>query len=273
MNKPPTAQTTIKQTLYNVIFGTNSKAGRNFDIALLLCILSSVTLVMLESIAPIDEQYGRSLYWAEWVFTGLFTIEYITRIYCTPRPRQYLFSFFGIIDLLSILPAFVAFLYPDAGYLVIIRLVRVLRVFRVFKLFQYITETTILLRSLAQSRRKIFVFFSAVLIIAIVLGSLMYIVEGEQNGFHSIPEGIYWAIVTLTTVGYGDVVPHTVLGKALAAFAMLTGYAIIAIPTGIISAELIQEMHKHRQLSVCDNCQKSGHETDAVFCKHCGHSL
>lgn len=260
----------IRENLFTTIFGTHTVAGRNFDIALLLTILVSVSVAMLDSIPSLNQQYGQLLFALEWLFTLAFCIEYAARLYCSPSPWRYAGSFFGIIDLLSILPMFIALIYGDLNYLIIIRLLRVLRVFRVLKLFSYITEATLLGRSLLQSKRKILVFFSTVLVIATIIGALMYIIEGDQHGFHSIPDGIYWAIVTITTVGYGDITPHTALGKTLASFTMLLGYAIIAIPTGIVTAELSQEMHRFRTNKSCNNCGKAGHDGDAQFCKHCG---
>lgn len=259
-----------RERLFSIIFGTHTVPGRNFDVALLVVILISVAIALVDSVPAYHQSYGGIFFALEWFLTLLFCIEYGTRIYCAPRIRNYVFSFFGIIDFVSILPLFVALVYQDANYLIIIRLMRVLRVFRVLKLFSYITEATLLGRSLIQSRRKILVFFSHVVIIATVLGAAMYIVEGEQRGFNSIPEGIYWAIVTITTVGYGDIVPQTVMGKTIASITMLLGYAIIAIPTGIVTAELSHEIQRHRSTEACPSCLKTGHESDAKHCKHCG---
>lgn len=263
----------LRSSVFTVIFGTHTPAGRNFDIALLIAIVFSVALVILESISAIEMQYEHLLRFAEWSFTLLFTLEYITRIYCSPDPKRYIFSFFGIVDFLSILPAFLLFIFPDANYLIVIRLIRLLRIFRVLKLFKYSTESALLWRSITQSHRKIAIFFSAVAIITTVLGSLMYVIEGANPGFHSIPSSIYWAVVTVTTVGYGDIVPITAAGKAMASIAMLMGYAIIAIPTGIITAELAQEMRREREYIRCLNCQLMGHDGDAKYCKACGEAL
>lgn len=260
----------IRAKLYSIIFGTHSIPGRNFDIALLFFIVTSVAITMADSIPALHAQYATTFWRLEWLFTLVFCIEYGLRLYCSPKPVKYALSFFGIVDLISILPMFIALFFADVNYLIIIRLLRVLRVFRVLKLFSYISEASILGRSLVHSRRKILVFFSSVAVIATVLGATLYIVEGPDNGFDSIPKGIYWAIVTITTVGYGDIVPQTPLGKVIASFTMLLGYAIIAIPTGIVTSELSQEMTRQRAAKQCHNCKKYGHDNDAKYCKFCG---
>jgi len=259
-----------RDRLFSIIFGTHTVAGRNFDIALLFAILLSVSVALADSVSSLHTQYGRLFWQLEWAFTALFCAEYCIRLYCSPQPWRYARSFYGVVDLLSVLPMFIALVFADANYLIIIRLLRVMRVFRVLKLFAYISEANILVRSLIQSRRKIFVFFSAVGIIATVMGALLYIVEGPAHGFTSIPKGIYWAIVTITTVGYGDIIPQTGLGKAIASFTMLLGYAIIAIPTGIVTSELSQEMRLQRKKLRCNECGETKHELDANFCKRCG---
>ena len=263
----------LRNTLFTIIFGTHTRSGRNFDIFLLIAIVCSVAMVVLESINNIEAKYSQALIVAEWCFTLIFTVEYLTRIYCSPDAKRYAFSFFGLVDFISILPAFLAFLFPDASYLIVIRLIRLLRIFRVLKLFKYSTESALLWRSIIQSHRKILVFFATVAIITTVLGSLMYVVEGPTHGFNSIPSSIYWAIVTVTTVGYGDIVPGSAAGKAIASIAMLLGYAIIAIPTGIITTELAQEMRRERNRLRCLNCELYGHDGDAKHCKKCGHPL
>lgn len=262
--------TSIREKLYDIIFGTESPAGRSFDLALIAAILLSVLAVILESIEPIGRAYGSQLHIIEWFFTILFTLEYLVRLYCSPNPRAYVRSFYGIVDLLAVLPTYISLLVPSANLLLIIRLLRVLRIFRILKLLQYTGEANILWRSLIKARRKIVVFLFSVMIIVTIFGSLMYIIEGPIFGFTSIPRSIYWAIVTVTTVGYGDITPHTVIGQGIAALAMLTGYAIIAVPTGIISAELINEMTRERSGIRCSNCERSGHENDAKHCKFCG---
>jgi voltage-gated potassium channel len=218
----------------------------------------------------LQSRYSIWLLTIEWAFTILFTIEYMVRLYCSPNPKAYAGSFYGIVDLLAILPTYISMIFPSASLLLIIRLLRVLRIFRILKLIQYTGEANLLLRSMMMARRKILIFLFSVIIVVTIFGSLMYIIEGPAYGFTSIPKSIYWAIVTVTTVGYGDITPHTVLGQAIASLAMLTGYGIIAIPTGILSAELMTEMQRERTTVRCSNCEKSGHEKDADYCKHCG---
>lgn len=261
---------TTKARLYRVIFGTDTPAGRRFDVILIIVILASVLAVIIESITLYQSQLSQALFIAEWIFTLLFTIEYAVRLYCSPNPKAYASSFYGIVDLLAVLPSYIAIFVTGANVLLIIRLLRVLRIFRILKLLQYSNEAQVLLRTMLMARRKIFVFFFSVLVLVTIFGSLMYLIEGAEYGFTSIPKGIYWAIVTVTTVGYGDITPHTILGQCIAAMAMLTGYAIIAVPTGIISAELINELKKDSLSIRCGNCEKVGHERDAEYCKYCG---
>lgn len=261
---------TVKERLYRIIFGTGTPAGRRFDIWLIIAILISVSAVILDSVDTLQSRYSVWLHTIEWGFTLLFTAEYLLRLYCSPNPKAYASSFYGVVDLLAILPTYVSMLFPSASLLLVIRLLRVLRIFRILKLFQYTGEANILLRSMLLARRKIFIFLFSVIIVVTIFGSLMYIIEGPQYGFSSIPKSIYWAIVTVTTVGYGDITPQTIFGQAIAALAMLTGYGIIAVPTGIISAELITEMQRERTSTRCSNCEKTGHEPDADFCKFCG---
>lgn len=241
-------------------------------------IISSVGAVLLDSIAAVHETYGVLLLRLEWLFTLLFTIEYGLRVYSTPDKRAYIFSFYGLIDLFSILPTYIAFIVPGAQSLVVIRIMRVLRIFRILKLFRYMGEATLLVNALLQARRKIFIFLFSVLTIMVIFGALMFIIEGPEHGFTSIPESVYWAIVTVTTVGYGDITPQTPLGQLIAAFAMICGYAIIAVPTGIIGAELMNEMQAQNRRNipannVCESCEATGHDPDARFCKHCGHKV
>jgi voltage-gated potassium channel len=261
-----------------VIFGYESRAGRWFDIALIVLILSSVTALLADSVASIHSNYGGLIYRLEWAFTLIFTLEYFLRIYSTPNKRAYLFSFYGIIDLFSILPTYLAFLFPSAAYLLVIRIMRVLRIFRILKLFRYIGEANLLYAALLQARRKIFVFLFSVLVLIIIFGALMFVIEGPENGFTNIPVSIYWAIVTITTVGYGDIAPQTSLGQFVAAFAMICGYAIIAVPTGIIGAELMQQVQRSNQRnnsvsSICSGCKNTNHDLDARFCKYCGQEV
>jgi len=262
-----------RQRLYDIIFGTDTAAGKLFDLVLINAILFSVVALMLDSMEDISWLSAPVLVGLEWGFTLLFTLEYGLRIYCSPNRWSYIKSYFGLIDLLSILPSYLGLVFTDTSYLLVIRLLRVLRIFRVLKLIAYINEAQVLIRAIFKSRRKIFVFFLVVLILAVIFGAMMYVVEGPANGFSSIPRSIYWTIVTITTVGYGDITPHTPLGQVIASFAMLTGYSIIAVPTGILTAELANEMRNERNLTECDNCGQRGHERDARYCFHCGSPL
>ena len=267
------SQANIRERLYIVIFGTDTPAGRRFDLCLIACILISVLAVTLDSIAYQHERFGLVFYYVEWLFTIVFTVEYLTRLYCSPNPKAYAKSFYGIVDLLSVLPSYIALFITGAGFLMVIRLLRVLRIFRILKLLQYSGEANILIRSMLMARRKILIFLFSVMIVVTIFGSMMYVIEGPIFGFTSIPRSIYWAIVTVTTVGYGDITPHTVAGQFIAAMAMLTGYAILAVPTGILSAELITEMQRERDSFTCSNCEHSGHERDAIHCRFCGSEL
>ncbi len=260
----------LRHQLYTIIFGTDTSAGKRFDVVLLYAIVLSVAALMLDTVVVIQERWPGLLYRVEWFFTILFTIEYATRIYCSPNRRKYVLSFYGVVDLVSIVPTYLALLITGANYLLIIRLIRVFRVFRVFKMFRYLSEANLLVRSLWLGRRKILVFFLGVLVLSTVFGSLMYLVEGPEYGFTSIPKSIYWTIVTITTVGYGDITPHTVLGQVVSTLAMLTGYSIIAIPTGIVTAEMAAELQREKTLKKCTNCGKRGHDSDADYCKWCG---
>jgi len=263
----------LRAKLYEVIFGTETRAGRLFDIVLIYIILFSVVAVMLDSVVTFSTIYHKYTYGLEWIFTLLFTAEYLVRIYCSPRPLSYMRSFYGIVDLLAILPSYLGIFISDIEYLLILRLLRVLRIFRILKLVRYLSEANVLVRSILLARRKILIFFMAVLVLSSVFGSLMFVVEGPEHGFSSIPKSIYWTIVTITTVGYGDIVPQTVFGQIISAMAMLTGYSIIAIPTGILTAELSQEMMRERIDRHCPNCDSSGHDRDAKHCKYCGATM
>ncbi|KHD26526.1 ion transporter [Vibrio caribbeanicus] len=263
----------LRHHLYIIIFGSHTKAGRAFDLALIVAIVSSLIVLLLESIPSIRSVWGAQLKYLEYTFTALFTIEYILRLYCSPKPSAYAKSFYGVVDLLAILPTYLAFFFPSAAFMGVIRALRIMRIFRVLKLVRYLQDSNLLLRSLLMARRKIFIFFSTVAILVTIFGALIYVIEGPKNGFTSIPQSIYWAIVTITTVGYGDLIPQTALGKAIASVTMLLGYSILAVPTGIITAELNQEMNSHKSLVKCPNCSQSGHESDALYCKHCGSEL
>lgn len=259
--------------LNNIIFGAESKAGKAFDIALIAAIIVSVAAVMLESVSFISDRVGRELYILEWAFTIAFTIEYVLRLSCVRYPLRYAFSFYGIVDLLSVIPTYLSLIIPGANTLLVIRILRILRVFRVLKLFSYLREAEHLAWALRSSRRKILVFLYVVSTIVVVFGAIMYLIEGPENGFTSIPTSVYWAIVTLTTVGYGDIAPTTPLGQLIASATMITGYAIIAVPTGIYTAELTQVMRSKRDARGCLGCGKTGHELDAEFCRYCGDKL
>ncbi|MCX4028475.1 ion transporter [Spartinivicinus marinus] len=264
------SQQRLRQQLNEIIFGTETPAGRGFDIALIYAILISVFIVIIDSVEHISSEFKGLLFFCEWLFTILFSIEYAVRLYCSQHPFRYARSFYGIVDLLSILPSYIAFFLPQAQFFIIIRLFRVLRIFRVLKLFRYLGEANMLMRSILLARRKIFVFLMSVVVLVSIFGSLMYVIEGPEHGFTSIPTSIYWAIVTITTVGYGDITPQTVLGQSLASIIMVTGYAIIAVPTGIITAELAVEIGRDKGEHACRNCKKTGHDSDAVHCKYCG---
>ena len=237
-----------KEKLQEVIFGYKTKAGRRFDIILLSAILISVICVMLDSDKSIHKEYGALLLTIEWIFTIFFTIEYALRIYCAKNPKKYIFSTMGIIDLISIIPTYLTVFYPPIGYLIDIRIMRLIRIFRIFRLSSYLRSGHTMQIALRSSRPKIIVFILYISLMVIILGTLMYIIEGQQNGFDNIPKSIYWAVVTLTTVGYGDVVPITTLGKTVAVFIMMLGYAIIAVPTGIVSSEFSKNRKEKEQL-------------------------
>lgn len=263
-----------RESLNDVIFGSETPEGRAFDTVLSICIVLSVLVVMLESIDSLHKQYTQVLYSAEWVFTTLFSIEYVLRLVSVRRPWLYAKSFFGLVDLLAILPTYLMILIPGGQGLLTIRILRLLRIFRIFKLTEYLAEAQVMVEALTKSARKITVFLYAILMLVIVFGSLMYVIETAEAGFTSIPVSIYWAIVTLTTVGYGDISPQTPLGQFLASTIMIMGYGIIAVPTGIYSAELIKSYSQGKlRNDACPDCGKTGHDFDAAFCKYCGHQL
>lgn len=261
-----------KAAVHRIVFGTDTRAGRLFDEVVIGLILVSVLVAIIDS-AVHDGALVRVFHIMEWGFTILFTLEYLLRLWCSPQPLRYARSFFGIVDLAATLPAYLALFYSGASMVLVLRLVRVLRLFRLFKLLAYVDEANVLMQSLYSSRRKILVFLSSVFVAAIVFGSLMFVVEGPENGFGSIPKGVYWAVITITTVGYGDVVPHTALGQVLAVVVMLVGYSVIAVPTGIVTSELLYQMQRRHNDRHCPGCAASGHEPDAQFCRHCGTAL
>ena len=262
-----------RETLYQIIFGHDTPSGKRFDVVLIVAILASVLAVILDSVQAIHARYGSLLYAIEWGFTILFTIEYLLRLSCARHAGRYATSFFGVIDLVAILPTYVSIVIPGSQAFLVIRVLRVLRVFRVLKLVEYLGEADVLMAALRESRRKITVFILAVLALAVILGSLMYVVEGSANGYTSIPRSIYWAIVTLTTVGYGDISPQTNLGQMVAAAIMMLGYAIIAIPTGIVTLELSRVRGRPAESRRCADCGEGGHDPDANHCKWCGARL
>ncbi len=260
---------------YQIIFGHEEGAPQVFDAVLMVAILGSVLALMLDSVAGIRAQHGDLLLAIEWGFTVLFTIEYGLRIWCVKRKLAYVRSFFGIIDLLSVIPTYVSFLLPGGQFLVVVRILRILRVFRVFKLVRFLGEANVLATALRNARYKISVFLVTVICVVVVVGSVMFVVEGPQSGFTSIPRGVYWAIVTLTTVGYGDIAPTTSFGQALAAFVMILGYGIIAVPTGIVTAELsrIPPNVAPELTRTCTACGKVETDSDARYCRFCGEAL
>ncbi|TVT85583.1 ion transporter [Pseudomonas sp. H3(2019)] len=264
---------TWRNRLYVMIFQTDTVAGRRFDKTLLLIILASLVVVILDSIDDVHQNFANTLAYIEWGFTLIFLVEYMLRLYCSPRPLRYAFSFYGLVDLLAIVPGILALYYSDAQYLLIIRIIRMLRIFRVLKLLPYLKQAHYLLDALRGSKQKIIVFLLSVCTLVTVFGTLMYVVEGPEHGFTSIPKGIYWAIVTLTTVGYGDIVPKTALGQVISAMVMVTGYSIIAVPTGIFTAELANAMRGEQQQHDCPVCNKNHHEHSAAFCSRCGNAL
>lgn len=263
----------LREKIYEIIFEADTKTGKIFDIFLLILITLSVGFVMLESIPAINEIYGNKLNTAEWIITIVFSIEYILRILVVKKPLIYVRSFYGIIDLLAILPSYLSlFIIGPQGFIVI-RGLRLLRIFRIFKLSRYTEASTTIVSALKNSMAKIGVFLFGIIMIVIIIGTLMYLIEGEENGFTSIPKSIYWAIVTISTVGYGNIAPQTPIGQVFASLAMIMGYAIIAVPTGIITAEFTIEKLKKQSTQVCPICLKEGHDVNAEFCKYCGEKL
>lgn len=266
------AEMTLRRRLFVIIFGTDTPAGKAFDVGLLIAIVASIIIVMLESVPSIDAVYDDLFKKLEWILTIAFTLEYVTRIYVTDKKLSYIFSFYGIIDLLSILPTYLSLVFTGGSYLLIIRALRLLRVFRILKLGRFMGEGEQLASAIRSSRHKITVFMGAVVSLVLILGTLMYMVEGGQGGFTSIPRSVYWAIVTLTTVGYGDITPQTVVGQFLSSLVMILGYAIIAVPTGIVTAELTKKAETQHKIK-CDICGGTSHDIDAMYCKHCGERL
>lgn len=272
----PTNKKSWRYRLHEIIYEADTPMGRLFDIVLLILILLSVVIVMLESVRSIDLEYHRLFYIIEWIITIFFTIEYIARIITVKKPRHYIFSFYGIIDFLSTIPLYLSFILVGSNYLLTVRALRLLRVFRILKITRYIGEGNKLKKALIESRAKIFIFIFAVLIVAIIAGTLMYLIEGEESGFKSIPVSVYWCIVTLTTVGFGDIAPVTPAGQFLATIIMILGYGVIAVPTGIVSAQYLRKAgddYVHVNTQSCRNCGAQRHRDDAKFCHKCGDEL
>lgn len=261
----------IRLIIHEVIFGTETSWGKRFDVVLLWAILISLLAIMLESVPDIRAEYGNVLFIFEWVFTGVFTLEYLLRLWVSEKPRHYAFSFFGVIDLLAVIPTYLSLFVGGTHFLLVIRAIRLLRVFRILKLVRYIKGAQLIGAGLNASKEKIFVFLTAVITLVVILGTLMYMIEGGENGFDSIPRSIYWAIVTLTTVGYGDIAPGTVLGQFLASLIMILGYSIIAVPTGIVTAEMNKASRDESRS--CTRCGEIEHLENARYCQRCGETL
>ena len=267
--------TTWKQKLHEVIYEADTSGGKLFDVILLIMILASIILVMLESVNYLNEKYASFFNISEWVITIIFTIEYFLRIISINKPQKYIFSFFGIVDFLSTIPKYLSILFVGTHALVALRALRLLRIFRILKLARFVGESNNLVKALKASRAKISVFLFAVLIVSIILGTVMYLIEGPEHGFTSIPRSVYWCIVTLTTVGYGDISPETSLGQFIASIVMILGYGIIAVPTGIVSTEYAHQANNTVDLNTqsCGNCNESTHSDNAKFCHKCGKEL
>ncbi|MEO7335573.1 MAG: ion transporter [Caldimonas sp.] len=261
--------------LYRIVFESGTSAGRRFDLVLIGAIVASVAVVVVDSMQTVGARHRLTFEWLEWMFTLLFTVEYAARLLCVERPLRYALSLFGIVDLVAVLPTYLSFFFPDLHALIDVRILRLLRMFRILKMGAYVAEYSALGNALAASRRKIFVFLSFVLIVVLVMGTLMYVIEGPENGFTSIPVGMYWAIVTMTTVGFGDITPKTDLGRFIASFQMLLGWGILAVPTGIVSAEFTAQRfwRSGGMILRCPRCGSTGHEPTAAFCKDCGASM
>ena len=268
-----TAATPLKDRIRVIIFEAHTPAGKAFDVGLIVCILLSVLAVLLDSVAALHDAYGAYFLAVEWFFTIIFTLEYAARLWCIQDTARYARSFYGLVDLLGIIPTYLSLLLADTQYLLVIRILRVLRIFRVLRLVRYVGEAELLTQALIASRRKITVFISTVLALVVIFGSFMYLIEGEANGFTSIPRSIYWAVITLTTVGYGDLTPHTPLGQAVATLVMIMGYGIIAVPTGIVTLELSEAHKKAANTRTCPACAVEGHVREATYCWRCGAHL
>lgn len=267
--------TPFREKLHEIIFEAETPEGKLFDVVLLVMIFLSILVLMMESVPLYYANYKYTFITLEWVFTVFFTVEFLLRLYCVYSPKRYISSFFGIVDLLSLLPSYLTYFVPGMQSLMIIRGLRLLRVFRIFKLESFIDQGNIIVRALSQSRNKIIIFSSTIMILVCIFGSIMYLIEHNVNSnFDSIPRSIYWSIVTITTVGYGDISPSTALGQFVASIIMLLGYVIIAIPTGIVTSAIIMDKNKEDINTItCHNCAKEGHDPKALYCDRCGHSL
>ena len=261
-----------RKRLHEIVFEADTTAGKIFDVIIICLILLSIAVVALDSVKSVREQFGSPIFYVEWFLTILFSIEYLLRVVAVRRPFRYILSFYGLIDLFAILPTYVSLFVPGTQYLLTIRILRLLRIFRILKLSAYVIEANVIGEALKASRRKIVVFFTAILALVTVIGSMIYVIEGEEHGFTDIPTSVYWAVVTLTTVGYGDLSPKTPLGQAFASLVMILGYAIIAVPTGIVTAELSRSVRNY-STQVCPECNRQNHDSDASFCKYCGAKL
>ncbi len=259
--------------LHEIIFEADTPTGKLFDIALIIAIILSIIAVMFDSVAEVRAEHGKALYIIEWFFTLLFTAEYLARIISLGNPVRYILSFYGLVDLVAILPTYLSLLLPGSQYLMVIRVLRLLRIFRILKLAQYLNEAETLLKAMRASARKISIFLFAVMSMVLIFGSLLYLIEGDESGFTSIGVSCYWAITTLTTVGYGDISPQSPLGRAVASVIMVMGYGVIAVPTGIVTAELVSPIRGKVSTQACPDCGGEKHSYDAIFCKYCGANL
>lgn len=262
----------IKLIVEEVIFGVETRWGKGFDVVLLWAILASLVAIMLESVPAFREKHGQALYLLEWAFTIFFTLEYVLRLWVSQKPKKYAFSFLGIIDLLAIIPTYLSLVITGSQFLLVIRAIRLLRVFRILKLVRYLKGAEMLVTAIKASKEKVFVFLTSVITLAVILGTLMYMIEGGENGFDSIPRSIYWAIVTLTTVGYGDIAPATTTGQFVAAFIMILGYSIIAVPTGIVGVEVAKASKDDSPIN-CTRCGETEHLAESRYCQRCGEKL
>jgi len=269
----PAQRANWRENLHTIIFEAETPGGKVFDVLLLIAIVLSLMAIILGSVDKVHSAYGHLLVQVEWVFTVLFSIEYVLRIICVKRPSHYVRSFYGIVDLLAVLPTYLAFFVGGAQSFLVIRSIRLLRMFRIFKLARYSIEAEILMQAMRASSRKIIIFIGAATTIVVIMGSVMHFIEGPQNGFENIPASMYWAIVTMTTVGYGDIVPQTVLGKMVASLIMILGYGMIAVPTGIVSVELAHASSLSVSTRTCPGCSREGHDLDALCCRFCGDRL